>query len=247
MVRASALVLLAACAARPPTSTVFVMTAAKKASAPAPRFFQECDTLPSATEGKAPTWESLVLATDVQTSASGACEALERSLTPLAEAPSLSRQALRDECDEKSEALVPQLRASCRAVCGARRWLDGRAFARERLRQTLEWARDDFDFFFDRIERCPATKAHGNQLPDAQVRAVFACGGRAAPPAEVTLLFQYVTEPVSWQEHGGTVSSARPVEAQWLQASDPDPNLPWRAMVTRCREGAALRRVLVRF
>lgn len=247
MVRVAALLLLTACVARPPTSTVFVMTAAKKAPAPDPESFAECSTIVDVPEGKPPAWESMVLATDVQTWTSGACEALERSLTPLAEAPSLSRQALRDECDEKSQPLALSIRASCRAVCGARRWLDGRTLERQRLTQTLEWARDDFDFFFDRIERCPATKSHGNQLADAQVRAVLACGGRAAPPAEVKLLFQYLTEPVSWQEHGGTVSSARPVEAEWLQASDPDPNLPWRAMVTRCRTGKALQPVLVRY
>lgn len=246
MVRAAALLVLAGCAARPPTSTVAAMTAAKKASAPDPAFFQECSTLVDVPEAKAPAWESLVLATDVQTWASGACEALDRSLTPLTEASSLSRQALRDECDEKSQALAPPVRSSCRAVCGARRWLEGRALARERLTHVLEWVRDDFDFFFERIEQCPATKAHANQLGDSQVRAVLACAGKAAP-AGVDLRFQYVTESVSWSEGRSTLTSARPVEAQWLQAVDADPNLPWRAMVTRCRKDGALLRVLVRY
>lgn len=228
-------------------STFAEMTAPKKAAWPNPDFFQECSTLADVPDAPSPTWESLVLATDVQTWSSKACEPLERALTPLAESSSLSRQALRDECDEKSSSLPTAVRASCRAVCAARRWLDGRAFARQQATAALEWFRDDFDSAFERIEECLGHARHANQLSDATMRGVFACAKKGPLPKEMTLLFQYVTESVSWRENGGVVSSARPVEAQWLQAADPDPNLPWRAMVTRCRKGNELQRVFVRY
>lgn len=247
MVKALPLLLLVSCvgARGVSDSTTLAMTAPKKAAAPDPRFFPECSTLEDAPEAREPAWESLVLTRDVQLSSSGACEPLERALTPLAEAPSLSRPALREECDAKSAVLPAEVRSSCRAVCAARRWLEGRTLARQRATVALKWFRDDFDFAFERIEQCLAGARHGNQLGDVQVQQVFACGGKPLPP-ELSLRFQYVTEPVSWRENGGTLSSARPVEAQWLEATDPDPNLPWRRLVTRCLRGSELHRVLVR-
>lgn len=222
------------------------MTAPKKAAAPNPDFFHECSALVDAPEAPAPRWESLVLTADVQTWSSGACEPLERALSPLAEVASLSRQALRDECDEKSSVLPAAVRSSCRATCAARRWLEGRTVGRQKAALALEWFRDDFDFAFERIEQCLAGARHGNQLSDAQVRQVFVCAGKGPLPPELTLRFQYVTEPVSWKENDGTVTSARPVEAELLRANDPDLNLPWRALVTRCRKGGVLERVFVR-
>lgn len=247
MVRLSfAGLLLAGCATWVPTSTGAVMTAPKKAATIDPRRFQPCSELVDSPESSAPGWEPMVLATDVTTWSSGACEPLERALTPLPQA-TLGRQALRDECDKKSTVLPAAVRSSCRAVCAARRWVDGRTLARQRVLHTLEWARDEFDSLFDRIEQCPATKKHGNQLADAQVRSLLECAGKGPMPKEVTFLFQYVTETVEWREQGsGTITSSRAVEAQFLQAGDADANFPWRAMVTRCRNGKALERVLVR-
>lgn len=246
MVRRTLVALLVAGCATVPTSTGAVMTTPKKAATVDPRRFQPCAELVDAPESSAPAWESLVLTTDVTTWSSGACEPLERALTPLL-TTSLSRQALRDECDEKSSVLPAPVRASCRSVCAARRWLEGRTLAREQVLRTLEWVRDEFDSLFDRIEQCPGTKKHGNQLADAQVRSLVECAGKGPMPKEMTFLFQYVTETVEWREKGsGTITSARAVEAQFLQAGDPDANLPWRALVTRCRNGKTLERVLLR-
>ena len=117
--------------------------------------------------------------------------------------------------------------------------------SRQRVTKVLEWYRDELGTMFDRIEACPATRSHGNQLPDAQVRAVFACAGQGSLPTEVTFLLQYLTEPVSWEENGGTVSSARPIEVQWLHVNSVgDDNVPWQATVTRCRRGQTLEPVL---
>lgn len=220
------------------------MTAPKKAAALEPSRFSECTLLGDAPEVQAPTWKSLVLASDVTVSESGACGPLERALTPLAEA-TLSREALRAECEEKATALPSSVQRACRAVCAARRWLDARTLERQRLSAQLDWVRDEFDTMFDRIERCPATRSHGNQLADAQVHALFDCAGKSLAPMQAKFLFQYVTERVTWGKND-SISSSRPVEAEWLRVSDPDPNLPWSAVVTRCRRGKALERIWVR-
>lgn len=244
--RRTLVVLLLAGCVTVPTSTGSVMTAPKKAVALDPEHFQPCSDFVDGPESTAPSWESMVLAADVTTWSSGACEPLERSLTPLLRT-TLGRQALRDECDEKSAVLPAPVRSSCRAVCAARRWMEGRTLARQQVLHTLEWAREEFDSLFDRIEQCPATRKHGHQLADAQVRSLFECAGKGPMPKELTFLFQYVTETVEWREQGsGTVTSSRAIEAQFLQAGDPDANLPWRAKVTRCRNGKTLERVLLR-
>ena len=247
MVRRAALLLfvVSACAgARSTRPLVFEKTAPRKTTSLDPAHFAACSTTESAPARPMPTWQSLVLASDAKTWASGACAPLERSLTAFPDAPR-SRQGLREECEAKSAVLDVSIRSSCRAVCAAQRWLGHREQSRQRLTKALEWYRDQLGTMFDRIEACPATRSHGNQLPDAQVRAVFECAGQGALPSEVSFLLQYVTEPVSWQENGGTVSSARPIEVEWLRVSSVgDDNVPWQAFVTRCRRGQTLEPVL---
>lgn len=247
MVRRAALLLfvVSACAgARSTRPLVFEKTAPRKTTSLDPAHFAACSTTESAPARPMPTWQSLVLASDAKTWASGVCAPLERSLTAFPDAPR-SRQGLREECEAKSAVLDVSIRSSCRAVCAAQRWLGHREQSRQRLTKALEWYRDQLGTMFDRIEACPATRSHGNQLPDAQVRAVFECAGQGALPSEVSFLLQYVTEPVSWQENGGTVSSARPIEVEWLRVSSVgDDNVPWQAFVTRCRRGQTLEPVL---
>lgn len=247
MVRRAVLLLfvVTACTAtRIAKSLVFEKTAPRKTTALDPARFADCATTEPAPAPPTPTWQSLVLAADGKTWASGACAPLEQSLTAFADA-SRSRQELRAACDAKSATLDVSVRSSCRAVCAAQRWLGHREQSRQRLTKALEWYRDELGTMFDRIEACPATRSHGNQLPDAQVRAVFACAGQGSLPTEVTFLLQYLTEPVSWEENGGTVSSARPIEVQWLHVNSPgDDNVPWQATVTRCRRGQTLEPVL---
>lgn len=231
-------------AARTAKSLVFEKTAPRKTTSLDPARFAECSTTEPAPTPPMPPWQSVVLAADVKTWASGACAPLERSLTAFPDAPR-SRQELREECDAKSATLDVSVRSSCRAVCAAQRWLGHREQSRQRLTTALEWYRDELGTMFDRIEACPATRSHGNQLPDAQVRAVFECAGQGSLPSEVTFLLQYVTEKVSWEENGGTVTSARPIEVEWLHVNSVgDDNAPWRATVTRCRRGQTLEPVL---
>lgn len=223
---------------------MFEKTAPRKTTSLDPANFAECSTVEPAPVPPTPTWQSVVLAADVKTWESGACAPLERGLTAFPDAPR-SRQGLREECDAKSATLDVSVRSSCRAVCAAQRWLGHREQSRQRVTKVLEWYRDEQGTMFDRIEACPATRSHGNQLPDAQVRAVFECAGQGSLPSEVTFLLQYVTEPVSWEENGGTVSSARPIEVEWLHVNSVgDDNVPWQATVTRCRRGQTLEPVL---
>ncbi|MDP3237999.1 MAG: hypothetical protein Q8N26_34730 [Myxococcales bacterium] len=247
MVRRAALLLfvVTACAgSRNARPLVLEKTAPRKTTSLDPARFAECSTTQPAPALLAPTWQSVVLASDVKTWESGACAPLERSLTAFPDAPR-SRQGLREECEAKSTALDVSVRSSCRAVCAAQRWLGHREQSRQRLTKALEWYRDELGTMFDRIEACPATRSHGNQLPDAQVRALFECAGQGALPSEVTFLLQCLTEPVSWEENGRTVTSARPIEVQWLHVNSiGDDNAPWRATVTRCRRGQTLEAVL---
>ena len=243
-----ALLLLVGCAStrEAKTSNLDAMTAPRKALILDPSGFLSCDELPRLEVQSLPSWQSLVLKSDVEVWSTGACESLERALAPL-EKTAPSRLALRAECDEKSAVLPSGVRAACRSVCAAQRWLAGRALGRTQVLAALEWFRDDFDSIFDRVEKCEGTKSHGNQLADGQVRALFACAGRGPFPAETRFLFQYVTEPVHWRENGVEVSSARPIAVEWLSASDDDENLPWTVSVARCTKGLRLVPVLTRF
>lgn len=199
-----------------------------------------CGERPSPEAARAPSWESLVLAGDVETWNRQACAPLEQALTPL-EQTDLSRPTLRAECEAKAAALSDDVRSACRAGCAAKRWLAGRELGRRRAREALTWFRDHLDEAFDRLLACPAMpKRFPGQLDDLTTRAFFECVGVKGLPRDVEFTLQFVTESVSWQTKAGKTFSARVVEVQGLLVKSLDENLPWRATVGRCHRGGRL-------
>lgn len=232
-------VLLASCATVNPT-------APKKRSPLPTELVGQCVDLPTPPPHPLPKWEPLVLASDLEVWNQHACEPLERTLTPLAQV-NWTRQSLQEECAAKAVELPERVRASCRAVCAAHRWIDARALGRQRSLETMEWFRAHLDEVFDRALVCPATKFLGGQLDDARVRAFFACVGLPTPPSDVEFLMQTVGETVRWMEKGNEVSSSRAVEIGSLQVTSKDESQPWRFGVWRCKRGEALSVVMQAF
>jgi hypothetical protein len=188
-----------------------------------------------------PVGDDIALMRDVAAWNSGACERVATALVPLDRVSDLGRTALRAECDAASAALPANARASCRALCAARRWVDARALGRSRTLDGLHALAKNVDGIFDTIQACAGIpKNHGNSMSDPGVRPLWQCAGLALPPSEVSLTMQFMTEPIQWQEHGSLVTSARAIDFDWMRATSPDENLPWLATFSRCARGTTI-------
>jgi len=198
-------------------------------------------------ESEVTSWESLVRRTDVTNWSNGVCSSLEKSLLPISQVPLLSRQAIRDECEEKALTLPESVRTSCRAACAARRWLEARTLARQKAIQTLEWFKEKPEEFVHVIERCDVKQ--GRRLSNDEIQKVLVCAGRT--PLPVQLSFRFAAEPADPLPSFGPIPGVPPpgvpppIQGYWLEVVDNDPNQPWGAIVTTCRNGCFLDRALI--